>query len=149
MLLMHVLQSNMEVHFCVLLIISFFTQLILGTAVCHIHDLGKSKTFLKKHRKDCPLWKRVLLIGYARECKYYADQAQRLTIAYWIGFVWPVVDVLSLVWYRTFGSALHVLRVLVYGKGILFDIPVFVFFFLMTKHGKNGGVTWKWEVPHL
>lgn len=142
------LKLDTEHLLCMLLVIPFFTQIILGTAVRHIHDLGKSKTLLKKHRKGCPLWKRVLLIGYARECKYYAAQAQRLTIAYWIGFVWPVVDVLSLVWYRTFGSALHVLRVLVYGKGILFDIPAFVFFFLMTKHGKNGGVTWKWEVPH-
>ena len=133
---------------CMLLVIPFFTQIILGTAVSHIHDLGKSKTLLKKHRKSCPLWKRVLLIGYARECKYYAAQAQRLTIAYWIGFVWPVVCILCWVLSGVFGPASCVLRVLVYGKEIFFDIPAFAFFFLMTKHGKNGGVTWKWEVPH-
>ena len=46
-----------------------------------------------------------------------------------------------------FPSVLPVLRVLAYGKGIFFDIPVFVFFFLMTRHAKTGGVTWKWEVP--
>lgn len=148
MLLMHVLQSDMEVRLCVLLIISFFTQLILGTAVCHIHDLGKSKTFLKKHRRDRPLWKRVLLIGYAQECKYYAPQAYGLTIAYWIGFAWSVVCILCWVLSGVFGPVSCVLRVLVYGKGIFFDIPAFAFFFLMTKHGKNGGVTWKWEVPH-
>ena len=132
---------------CALLLIPFFTQIILGTAVSHIHDLGKSRTFLKKNRRNRPLWKRFLLIGYAQECKYFATQAKGLTIAYWAGFLWPIASLLCWALSEVFPSVLPVLRVLVYGKGILFDVPVFVFFFLMTRHAKTGGVTWKWEVP--
>lgn len=133
---------------CTLFLLPFFTQIILGTAVSHIHDLGKSRSYLKKNRGNRPLWKRLLLIGYAQECKYYTAQAKRLTIIYWIGFLWPIAAVLCWALSEALPSVLPVLRVLVYGKGILFDIPVFVFFFLMTKHAKTGGVTWKWEVPH-
>ena len=39
---------------CALLLIPFFTQIILGTAVSHIHDLGKSRTFLKKEPQESP-----------------------------------------------------------------------------------------------
>lgn len=141
------MKQDAEGQLCALLMLSFFTQIILGAAVSHIHDLGKSRSYLKKSRGNRPLWKCFLLIGYAQECKYYAAQAKGLTIAYWIGFLWPIVSMLCWALSRVFSPVLPVLRMLVYGKGILFDLPVFVFFFLMTKHAKNGGVTWKWESP--
>ena len=84
------MKPDMGEMLCALLLIPFFTQIILGTAVSHIHELGKSRTFLKKNRRNRPLWKRFLLIGYAQECKYYSAQAKGLTIAYWAGFLWPI-----------------------------------------------------------
>lgn len=94
---------------CALLLIPFFTQIILGTAVSHIHDLGKSRTFLKKNRRNRPLWKRFLLIGYAQECKYFATQAKGLTIAYWAGFLWPIASMLCWALSGVFPSVLPVL----------------------------------------
>lgn len=94
---------------CALLLIPFFTQIILETAVSHIHDLGKSRTFLKKNRRNRPLWKRFLLIGYAQECKYFATQAKGLTIAYWAGFLWPIASMLCWALSEVFPSVLPVL----------------------------------------
>lgn len=30
-------------------------------------------------------------------------------------------------------------------KACILDIPINVYGFVMTKHGKSGGVVWKWE----
>lgn len=40
------------------------------------------------------------------------------------------------------GYALHLCAAL---KACILDIPINVYGFVMTKHGKSGGVVWKWE----
>lgn len=142
------MQADKDSIITIFLVLPIFTQFILRSAVCHIHDLGKSKTFRKKGHRSLSLFQKVLLIGYAEDCKYYTSQAKKLRIAYWVGIFYPIVAVVCWILSSAFPLAVYVLQGLLYVKVVLFDIPVFVFFFLMTKHGKNGGVTWKWEVPH-
>lgn len=133
---------------CVLFLLPIFTQFILWSAVCHIHDLGKSKTSRKKSRQNFSLIKKVLLVGYVEDCKYYADRANKLRFFYWVGIVYLTFSILCWILSSFIPQVTFVLQGLVSIKVILFDVPVFIFFFLMTKHGKNGGVTWKWEAPH-
>lgn len=131
---------------CLIFLLPLFTQAILNSAVCHIHDLGKSKTFRKKEKRDFSLLKKILLIGYVENCKYYVTQAKRLRSIYQVGIAYQIICLLCCVFSGLFSLAGTFLYYLVYARVVIFDIPVFLFFFLMTKHGKNGGVTWKWEV---
>lgn len=131
---------------CLLFLLPFFTQFILYSAVCHIHDLGKSKTFQKKEKQTISLFKRIFLIGYVERCKYYVAQAKRLRTFYQIGIANQIICFLCWAFSLLFPVADTFLYFLVCARVLTFDIPVFLFFLLMTKHGKNGGVTWKWEV---
>lgn len=140
------MQLSNDSIICLLFLLPLFTQSILNSAVCHIHDLGKSKTIRKKERRDISLLKRILLIGYVENCKYYIIQAKRLRSIYWIGIANQIICLLCWAFSGLFSLADTILYYLVCARVIAFDIPVFLFFFLMTKHGKNGGVTWKWEV---
>lgn len=131
---------------CLLVLLPVFTQAILHSAVCHICDLGKGKTFRKKEKQGLSLSKRILLAGYVENCRHYAVQARRLRAAYWVGLIYLMVCFLCWALSGFFPLAGTLLYYLVCIKVMALDIPVFVFFFFMTKHGKNGGVTWKWEV---
>lgn len=129
----------------VLLLIPVFSIPILRSAILHIYELGKSKTALKKAERKIPFRRKVLLTHYARDCTHYTRQAKRLTFVYWTYLGWEAVCVLCWALSGAFPAVGGVLNILVLIKAVLLDIPVILFFFLMTKHGKNGGVTWKWE----
>lgn len=133
---------------CVLLLLTIFTQFILRSALWHIHDLGRSRTYRKKNRRKFSLREKTFLIGYVEECKYYRDQAKKLRIACLADFIYSIISILFWILSSFIPLAGFVLRGLVFVKVILFGIPVFIFFFIMTEHGKNGGVTWRWEAPH-
>lgn len=130
---------------CSLFLIPIFINIILRSAICHIYELGKSKTFLKKHKQGLPFIKKLFLIGYVENCKYYTAQARRLRDLYWITSIYQIVCILCWLLSFPFSLAETVLRYFILIKGILFDGPIVLSFFFMTKHGKNGGVTWKWE----
>jgi len=129
-----------------LVLIPIFTHIILRSAVNHIYALGRSSTYLKKHRRDIPFVRRILLTGYEENCKYYAVQARRLRKIYWISTGYQLICILCWALSGVLSPAADVLPYLISIKVVLLDIPLLVFFFVMTKHGKNGGVTWKWEV---
>lgn len=132
---------------CSLFLTPIFIHTILRSALCHIYELGKSKTFLKKHKHELPFIKRLLFIGYVENCKYYTVQARRVRNLYWVTSTYQIVCILCWLLSVFFSPAKTVLQYFVLIKGIVFDGPIFLFFLFMTKHGKNGGVTWKWETP--
>ena len=72
------MQADKDSIITIFLVLPIFTQFILRSAVCHIHDLGKSKTFRKKSHRSLSLFQKVLLIGYAEDCKYYTSQAKKI-----------------------------------------------------------------------
>lgn len=129
----------------VLLLIPVFSISILRSAILHIYELGKSRTALKKSERKIPFRRKLLLTRYARDCAHYTRQAEHLTFAYWAYLGWEAVRLLCWALSGIFPAAGGVLSILVLIKAALLDIPIILFFFLMTKHGKNGGVTWKWE----
>ena len=129
----------------VLLLIPIFSISILRSAILHIYELGKSKTALKKTGRIIPFYRKILLTHYARDCTHYTRPAKCLIFVYWTYLGWEAVCVLCWALSGAFPSVGGVLNILVLIKAALLDIPIILFFFLMTKHGKNGGVTWKWE----
>ena len=129
----------------VLLLIPVFSIPILRSAILHLYELGKSKTALKKSERKIPFRRKVLLTYYARDCSHYTRQAKCLTFVYWAYLGWEAVCILCWAFSGAFPAVGRVLNILVSIKAALLDIPIILFFFLMTKHGKNGGVIWKWE----
>ena len=131
---------------CSLLLFPIYTHIIYRSAIHHIYELGKSKTFLKKEKASLPFGKKLSLGAYVENCKHHSSIAKRLVIVYWIQVLFHLLCVLvwatSLFW----TLARIMLPYLVLMKSVLFDLPTILFFFLMTTHGKNGGVTWKWEI---
>lgn len=139
------MEWNTEGILAVLLISLLYNQFIFRSAALHIFEIGKSRTFLKKEKARIPLKQKILLIGYVERCKYYVPTARRLMYAYWLGDGMVLLCLLCWMASRFWGAANLVLPYVMSAKVILFDIPTLVFLFVMTKHGKNGGVVWRWE----
>lgn len=139
------MEWNTEQTLAILLISPLLILSTFRGAVLHIFEIGKSRTFLKKERARIPLRRKILLIGYVERCKYYAPTARRLMYAYWLGYGWNFLGLLCCMASRFWGTANLVLPYIMSSKVFLFDIPTMVFFFIMTKYGKNGGVVWRWE----
>lgn len=128
-----------------LMLIPVFTISILRTAVAHLFALGKSKSRCKKLRKSFSLCDKVFLLGFAEETQYHAETARRLRMAYWAAlFLFVLFGILCilLLWYPEIRG---ILSYLLAGRFLLLDIPIWILFFIRTKHGKNGGVVWKWD----
>ena len=128
-----------------LLIPAFFTGTWLLTAVHHLFELGENKTRIKKEHSQLPAWKRFLLIGYAEGCEYHSDVAKRLCYLFWAYALVALVCMTLLLLSLVLPQVQDILIVCVYIKLIVLDIPVDLFGFVMTKRGKHGGVTWRWE----
>ena len=131
---------------CSLLLFPIYTHIIYRSAIHHIYELGKSKTFLKKEKASLPFGKKLSLGAYVENCKHHSSIAKRLVIVYWIQVLFHLLCVLVWATSLCWTLARIMLPYLVLMKSVLFDLPTILFFFLMTKHGKNGGVTWKWEI---
>lgn len=129
-----------------LVILPLFNQLIFRSAVLHLFELGKSRTFLKKEKTLIPLKQKILLVGYAQRCKHYISTARRLLYLYWFGNGLYLLCVLCWTASWFIREASFVLPWFLLAKLVLFDTPSVFFFLAMTKHGKRGGVDWRWEV---
>ena len=128
------------------LCLPFFTYLFLWSAIQHLFELGKSKTRIKKEKKDLPFVRKILLIGYVEKCKYHISTAKRLCFICWgyalFSFVCIGVWIISIITPGVEGifSWCALARIFV------LDIPVNVYSLIMTKHDKKiGGVTWRWK----
>lgn len=134
-----------EVLLCLLFSPVVFTSIYLWGSVHHLFALGKSKTRIKKDKKTISLKKKLLLIGYAERCEYHTSTAKRLSYIYWgyfsVTFVCIILWILSMI----IPVVEELFSICVLIKVFVFDIPVNIYGFIMTKHDKvNGGVTWVW-----
>ena len=130
---------------CLLFLFPVFTFTILRSAIIHIFQLGKSKSRIKKTTKDKQLVERLLLLGYVEACDFYLIQATWIRRAYWSFLLFQAFTVVC--WFVSFinTNAVIVVQYLLLIRSVALDIPAFILLFVMTKHGKNGGVTWKWD----
>lgn len=128
-----------------LFLIPVFTITILRSAVLHLFELGKSKSRCKKIVREMTIISRLMLFGYVEECDNHARTAKHLRLAYWLSFILLAVSAVLFLCSLVFPTMTSILKYLFFLRLILLDSPVLLLFFVMTKHDKNGGVTWKWE----
>lgn len=129
-----------------MVILPLYNQLIFRSAVLHLFELGKSRTFLKKEKAIIPLKQKILLVGYAQRCKHYESTARHLLYVYWFGNGLHLLCVLCWMVSWFIAKVSFALPWFLLAKLVLLDNPSVIFFFVMTKHGKHGGVDWRWEV---
>ena len=128
-----------------LFLIPVFTITILRSAVFHLFELGKSKSRCKKIVREMTIMSRLMLFGYVEVCDHHARTAKHLRLAYWLSFILLAVSAVLFLCSLVFPTMTSILKYLFFLRLILLDFPVLLLFFVMTKHDKNGGVTWKWE----
>jgi len=135
-----------NVIICLLFLSPFFTFTILRSALIHIFQLGKSKSRIKKITKDKRLVERFLLLGYVETCDSCITQATWIRRAYWSFLLFQAFAVVC--WFASFiyTSTLIAVQYLLFIRSVTLDIPAFILLFVMTTHGKHGGVTWKWDM---
>ena len=134
-----------EALLCFLFCPAAFSIYYLWDAVHHLFTLGKSKTKIKKENLLIPLYKKILLVGYAKRCEYHISVAKYLCYVYW-GYL-LITLVCTAFWMLSIidSSVEEVFSLCVLAKVFIFDIPVNIYSFIMTKHDKkHGGVTWVW-----
>ena len=127
----------------------FFPSLVslfsLWSAYHSIYRIKKSKTTLKKLGKSIKLCHKLLLrypLDFESPHWRKAIILQRL---YYLILIIFLVCILLFAITILFPPAIIVLCCCVATKFIALDVPVGVFSFFATKHGKNGGVVWVWE----
>lgn len=128
-----------------LFLIPVFTITILRSAVLHLFELGKSKSRCKKIVREMTIMSSLMLFGYVEVCDHHARTAKHLRLAYWLSFILLAVSAVLFLCSLVFPTMTSILKYLFFLRLILLDFPVLLLFFVMTKHDKNGGVTWKWE----
>ncbi len=122
----------------------------LSGAILHIWRLGKSKSTLEKIRKQYTLIQRIALkhVRDNKACKYFPATLQKLFVALRIYMIVSAVTLVLLVILLLLGPE-HYNAALFWGiklRAYIFDIPIAVWSFFMTKHDKkHGGCTWRWE----
>ena len=131
---------------CLLFCPAFFSLIHLWLAVNHLFKLGKSKTKVRKEKKEIGFVEKILLIGYAKKCKYYNTTANMLCNVYWLYiitfFCGTILSFISMM-IPMFGK---LASTLVIAKVVVLDIPINIYSLIMTKHNKRGGgVVWRWE----
>ena len=129
-----------EAALCLLFCPALLTGTVLWSVVLSIYELGKSRTRVRKEKRQIPFLGRLLLIGYARRCEYHALAARRLCYLSWVYMLAILAG--TALWLCGLEHALYLCAAL---KACILDIPINVYGFVMTKHGKSGGVVWKWE----
>ena len=130
------------------LFISVISLVFLWTAGQSIATYGKSKTRIKKINKDIQLYKRLLLLYPIEKA---SKKAQKQTIVQRIYWFYLMVFCFCLIILLISYCYPPIDKLVIYGaylKLLLIDLPILIYSFIMTKHGKTGGVVWEWEENH-
>lgn len=142
------LMSN-DGYVFLLFLIPIFTITILRSGVLHLFELGKSKSRCKKIIREMTIISRLMLFGYVEACDSHATTAKWLRLAYWASFILIAVSAVLFLCSLVLSSMTVILKYIFFIRLILLDFPVLLLFFVMTKHGKNGGVTWTWDIKEF
>lgn len=129
------------------LLLPIFTVTILHSATDSLFELGKSKTKIKKLKKGLPFYKKVLLLGYVEQTERYIRLANILRWTYWLTLVLQVFAIVCSLLSLVFPTLLPGLEVALVIRACILDVPVLIFLFVMTKHGRRKGELskWRWE----
>lgn len=128
-------------------LVPFFSLTWLFGAIRHIYELGKSNTRQKKDKNEIPIVKKFLLSGYVERCKYHRKKAEIFQKIYLVYISITIAASIFFILQLVLPDIKTVTAALVYSRIILMDLPInLLFFFFFTKHGKNGGITYKWTV---
>ena len=132
-----------EILICLIFCPAFFTIVFLCTAILHIFELGKSKSRIKKERKNISFVKKVILWGYIKKCEYHAATAKTLCFIYW-GYILTIILCTGVCFLAMMLPEIECFfTIFVIAKVSMLDIPINVYSFIMTRHNKKiGGVTW-------
>lgn len=125
---------------------SFFT---LQSTIRSIFYLGKSKTALKKLRKQYTFFEWFRLKHVKDEKDNCIRHKKALLIFLQLRNVYMGILCLTVLLHLL--SLVHILPTEIWGRYLILkwctiDAPCFMYFFIMTKcDKKRGGVTWRWE----
>ena len=137
--------NNSDVLMCLLVFPSLFSLTFLFSAVSHISSLGKSKSYQKKEKQHSSLLQKILLLRNVESCRHYVKTVKRLRNIYWLLIV-TILLCLLLCILPNCDVVNWILQYCILAKVVLLDIPVNLYCCFMTRHAKQGGITWKWEI---
>lgn len=133
----------------ILIIIPFlFFHISLRTAIVSIYELGKSKSFLKKEKRQISFLSKLSLYGFAARCKRQKKLACRF---YCLNLIYTLITLLCMVlWVLSLFkfSFKQITIFFMLTKAFMFEVPYVVYFFINTKRDMRrgrGGVIWRWE----
>lgn len=119
----------------------------LWSVVHSIYRIKRNNKGMRKERKEIPFIKKLLLIGYAERAKRHTEFAKGVCYIYW---VYIVITFICIILYGTIGSNFYnnsefIFKIFAFFRLYIMDGVIIVFFMIASKHGKNGGVVWRWE----
>ncbi len=123
---------------------SFFS---LQDAIISIFYLGKSKTRKKKDIGKYTFLQRICLKHIRQrmnENVRYAKTIKKLLVWRQAYILIEAISVFIIALY-ILGILTDTVYCIIILKTIVADVPIIAYMFLMTKHGKHGGVVWRWE----
>ena len=135
---------NTTITLVFLFVPSLVSLFHLWNATYSLYSHGKSKTRIKKIGKSIKIWRKLLLLYPLETTTYYRTINILRKLYYFVVLVF-LSCVLLLILSKVFPFLGHILFYCVTIKFFVLDLPIGIFAFIMTKHGKNGGVVWKWE----
>lgn len=124
---------------------SLFSLFIVWSAYHSFFYIKKSKTARKKISKSMGLWHKFLLLYPMDVDSLCYKRLKILRRLYFVMLFVFLFCILLLLFTIIFSLNKNVLIYCVASKVVVLDIPTGIFFFFMSKHGKNGGVVWRWE----
>lgn len=139
------MMPNTEVTVILLFFPSLLSLFYLGSAYHSVYNIRKSKTAIKKLKKSMKLWQKFFLLYPFDPKSPYYKKVIILRKCYYSAWLILLLCTFLLVLAIIFPPLTKALFCCVIFKFIVFDVPIGIFGFIMTKHGKNGGVVWGWE----
>lgn len=124
---------------------SFFSLSFLWLAYHSFYSLKKSKTMLKKMGQNIKFWQKLVLLYPIKTNSPYYRKAKIVRNIYYLLLIVLLLCLAVLVFTAAFSLDSSILRYCVMFKVVALDVPIVIISFIMSKHGKNGGVVWKWD----
>lgn len=124
---------------------SLFTLFNLWSACHSFITIKKSKTARKKLGKSVNLWGKFILRYPIEVDSLYYKKVTALRRIYYVALCVFFLCVLVFVFTAIFCLNKKALIICVAFKLLVLDIPTEIVAFIMSKHGKNGGIVWRWE----
>ena len=124
---------------------SMFIVSIIRGAIKSILKANVGKKNEKKVNPKPTVVGRISLIYTIKYAKKYSWLC-RLMVLINCAYISLVISFFSLMILSVFNTLFHQIAIIILiTKGFVLDIPVILFLFFATKHGKHGGVVWRFE----